>query len=164
MLQTHLKVALHCTKPLPFIYFHGKNILDQPSVKFLKPIYFLFLNKRWRCNKMLLFHLSLPFYQFFVMDGSVPHPNISWQNFRTQKLIFLIWLKKCDLVCFGNVSIRYNINDCVHSRSSKCLVINKADQTDSWLLRLTTEQVDYQRSMTESVSLDIIFLIRKGNT
>ena len=28
--------------------------------------------------------------------------------------IFDIIEKKCDFVCFGNVSIRYNINDCVH--------------------------------------------------
>ena len=33
-----------------------------------------------------------------------------------QKLIFLIYIieKKCDFVSFENVSIRYNINDCVH--------------------------------------------------
>ena len=46
MLQTHLKVALQCAKPLPFIYFHGENVSDQPDVKALKHNYSLFLNKR----------------------------------------------------------------------------------------------------------------------
>ena len=119
MLQRYLKVALHCTKPLPFIYFHGKNVSDQSSVKVLKPIEFLFLNKRWRCNEMLLFHLSLPFYLKNSNYGCgtgwfCTTPKYILTKFRDAKIdIFDIIEKKCDFVCFGNVSIRYNINDCV---------------------------------------------------
>ena len=111
MLQMHLKVVLHCPKSLPFIYFHCKNISDQPSVNSI-------LNKRWRCNKMLLFHLSLPFYlkNSNFLYWIVPyHMQIYPDKTSGCKIdIFDIIEKKCDFVCFGYVNIRYNINDCVH--------------------------------------------------
>ena len=118
MLQTHLKVALHCTKPLPFIYFHGKNVSDQPSAKVLKPIKLLFLNKRLRCNKMLLFYLSLPFYikNSNFLYWMVPHHTEIYPDkiLRCKNWYFWYNWKKRDFVFFGNVSITYNINECVH--------------------------------------------------
>ena len=108
MLQTHLKVVLHCTKPLPFIYFHGKNVSDQSSVKVLKPIEFLFLNKRWRCNKMLLFYVSLPLYlknsnflYWMVQYHTQIHPD---KILGCKKLIFFDIIEKNVILCVLEMS------------------------------------------------------------
>ena len=66
---------------------------------------------------MLLFYLSLPFYQktpIFCTEWSRTTPKYILIKCWDAKIdIFDIVEKKCNFVCFGNVSITYNINDCV---------------------------------------------------
>ena len=71
---------------------------------------------------MLLFYLSLPFYlknSNFLYWMVLYHTQIYPDKISGRKnwYFWYNW-KKCDFVCFGNVSIRYNINDCVHRRKS----------------------------------------------
>ena len=69
---------------------------------------------------MLLFYLSLPFYlkNSNFLYWMVPYHTQIYPDKISGCKNWYFWCnwKKCDFACFGNVSTRYNINDCVHSK------------------------------------------------
>ena len=78
---------------------------------------------------MLLFHLSLPFYlenPIFCTGWFCSTPKYILTKYWDAEIdIFDIIEKKIVILCFGNVSIRYNINDCVPKKTIWTLKFNK---------------------------------------
>ena len=71
---------------------------------------------------MLLFYLSLPFYlkktPIFCTGWFRTTPKYILTKFWDAKIGIFDIIEKNVIVCFGNVSIRYNINDCVLIQST----------------------------------------------
>ena len=67
---------------------------------------------------MLLSYLSLPFYikNSNFLYWMVPYHTEIYPDKILRRKNWYFWYnwKKCDFVFFGNVSITYNINECVH--------------------------------------------------
>lgn len=123
LLQIHLKILLHCTKTLRLSLLMEKTNKTNYfwwTKKIKKSIFWI---RGWACNKLLLLHLSLPFYlkmYNFLKSVLIYH----CKKYRAKILkschqYFKLYLRKYHFVFFWWVNITCRIKNCVHMCKNK---------------------------------------------